>query len=301
MPAPSRVLVTFPGKLGDAIFSAPAMRKLASIHRTPVSLLLSLNCVPLERLFRAQTFIADVTFSADYVAEHMLWGVQPWCMPVSDPEHWDHIYHLGLRCEPLPECHLSDFIAGAYGLGPLNLEEASITLPGDPGPERRRSRKVVVHAFAGKMRSNPVRALLIGNYVRRAISRYPGLRVTLIAADSDAKDFYSACGLARLSQIEDIVNPEDLFEAARLIASAHLFVGVNSCCAALANALRTPSVVILNTGDWRWGGVGAGQGNIPIRELSPESLQQAIGDALSYPVNSPRMRTSAEPAHTIST
>lgn len=107
-----RIACAHPGKMGDALYSLPAIRELANRHGCKVDFYTSSYCAPLRRIFEAQSCIDRFIVSEQYVLQDFSCGGQPWQVPV--PDEYDAIYQLGFR--ELPHQPLPDHIATSVGL-----------------------------------------------------------------------------------------------------------------------------------------------------------------------------------------
>ena len=101
----NKIAVCHPGKLGDAIYTLPTIKKLKENLDCEVDFYTSLLCEPLRRLFEYQSCIS--TFN---VIEHgilnMGQGVQPWKMNV-DESQYSAVYQLGFEYFPNRQLHES--------------------------------------------------------------------------------------------------------------------------------------------------------------------------------------------------
>ncbi len=107
-----RIACAHPGKMGDALYSLPAIRELALRHGCKADFYTSSYCAPLRRIFEAQSCIDRFIVSEHYVLRDFSCGGQPWQVPV--PDEYDAIYQLGFR--ELPHQPLPDHIATSVGL-----------------------------------------------------------------------------------------------------------------------------------------------------------------------------------------
>ncbi len=115
----SRVLCTFSGKYGDALWSLPTVREIAWLTGGPVDFYVMPYYLGLVPLLAQQPYIQHVGVFQDWMRTHSQWGDQPW----QPPKHWeqgyDSVWHLGYRGHPgltAPDMPLVDFIAYQVGI-----------------------------------------------------------------------------------------------------------------------------------------------------------------------------------------
>lgn len=108
-----RVSFTHPGKMGDAMYSLPAMRYICNKLNTTCDFYTSEYCRPMKRLFEYQDFIDGFYVPDNYKIERMDMGIQPWYIPV-DLSLYQCVWQLGFR--QVPDRPLPDFIAMVAGV-----------------------------------------------------------------------------------------------------------------------------------------------------------------------------------------
>ena len=106
------IAVSAPGKLGDALYSLPAIRWLCEKHGCQADFYTSEFCRPMLRLMERQSCIRHARVSEEYVVSGDGPGIQPWFVPVPN-NGYEAVYHLGLRENP--HRNIRDHIAGSVG------------------------------------------------------------------------------------------------------------------------------------------------------------------------------------------
>jgi hypothetical protein len=117
-PSKSKVVCTFPGKLGDLLWSLPTMNAIARKHRCKIDVATSEYCRRALRFVSEQKFVRTAFVPEGYVIQYDSWGIQPWVMPVNG---YRHVYHLGFKSMPGLEDRLRDCIAREAGIEPLDF------------------------------------------------------------------------------------------------------------------------------------------------------------------------------------
>jgi len=116
----NKIACTHPGRLGDAIYALPAIKKVCQMREALADFYTSKYCRPLERLFGYQSYIHGFYMPDNYQIERMDMGVQPWRVPV-DIGLYDMTYHMGFRT--VPDKAIPDFIMESTGLStPARIE-----------------------------------------------------------------------------------------------------------------------------------------------------------------------------------
>ncbi len=108
-----RLGFTHPGKMGDAMYSLPAMRYICRKLDTTCDFYTSEYCRPMKRLFEYQDFIDGFYMPDNYRIQRMDMGVQPWYIPV-DLSLYETVWQLGFR--QVPDRPLPNFIAMVAGI-----------------------------------------------------------------------------------------------------------------------------------------------------------------------------------------
>lgn len=107
------IACTHPGKMGDALYALPSIRKIYEITGEKADFYTSKYCAPLKDLFEFQECINNFYMPDNYVVERMDMGVQPWRVPV-DMSLYNKTYHFGFR--RVPDRAIHEFIAIEAGL-----------------------------------------------------------------------------------------------------------------------------------------------------------------------------------------
>lgn len=110
----SKIAVTHPGKIGDCLYSLPAIRCLCMKYGEKADFWTSKYCSPLKRLMEYQSCIDEFHINEDYVMQHKEMGIQPWHLPVPNEKDYEVIYHLGFRA--FPNKYQADYICEIAGV-----------------------------------------------------------------------------------------------------------------------------------------------------------------------------------------
>lgn len=113
------IACSHPGKMGDCLYSLPAVKELCRKHSSKCDFYTSNWCASLRPIFEFQPFIRRFIVDEEYVGVDYL-GIHPVDMDI--PEGYDRVYQLGFRV--FPDRFLPDFICNNFGLEkqPLKLE-----------------------------------------------------------------------------------------------------------------------------------------------------------------------------------
>ncbi len=212
------ISVTFPGKIGDCLYTLPTLRELYKLNNEKVDFYTSQYCSSLRKLFECQSCINKFTVLDNYKISNMDCGVQPWKMevPVVD------VIHLGFRENPDRPLH--KYIGNLIGLKlddnifyeipySENTEgEYYILAPG--------GKKEFVQLFRRVVENFNHKVIVVGK-----LNEYFGYGV-------------NKTGL-------------DFLETTQLISHARGFIGTTSAHLVLANGFKISKVVLCNnmTGD----------------------------------------------------
>lgn len=238
-PGPNeKILVSFPGKLGDLIYTLPAVRSLARFYRTPVYYQTSDYCRAAVELVDSQPFIRNCFLDQAYRLEHDRYGCQPYRM--SEPPGFDRIFHLGFRPDllgasvlrrPLVET-FPFMLAQVYGLS-LKPDHESAYLMVEAAPP------TPTIAFQGfgltlmDMMDPQAQARLV-RFWKELFRRLEA--EVLVLSGQREKEYYRGWGL-------EVLTPSSLLETARIIKRSRCFVGVQSAAAALADGLKVGRLI----------------------------------------------------------
>lgn len=213
-----RLAFTHPGKLGDAIYTLPAIRWTCNHKDTTADFYTSEYCRPLKRLFEYQSCVDNVYFPDNYKIERMDMGVQPWYIPV-DRNLYDVVWQLGFR--QVPDRPLPNFIGVVAGIPFRDLqveyEYPEIKTIDEP---------YIVIAPRGKTVYEPMFLDIIEE------SKY---KVVQVGGHGDAVGNVNHPKIIDLSGL-------DMLETTSWIAGAKGFVGIMSAMLVLANGFDMPKI-----------------------------------------------------------
>lgn len=114
------IACSHPGKMGDALYALPAIKKACEINNCKADFYTSEYCRPMERLVKYQSYIDEFIIPKNYVVERMDMGVQPYIMPI-DEDKYENVYQMGFRW--VPDRAIPDFIALTCGIPlPVKVE-----------------------------------------------------------------------------------------------------------------------------------------------------------------------------------
>ena len=238
MASSARTLVTFPGKLGDLIYTLPAVMTLARSQNCLVTYQTSPYCRIAQSLVATQPYIDDCLIDEEYRLEHQKYGCQPYTM--GEPAGFDRIYHLGFRPEVTGDRILRQPLISTYF---QILEQVyGLTLPpydGSPylSVDSRETKNVIVFQGHGHTLMD-----LMDEKSRERLFRFWQTLFEMldykvvVVSGPDETAFYDRFDMP-------VHCPADMIETALLIKEARLFVGVQSAAAALADGLKTPRLI----------------------------------------------------------
>lgn len=114
----NKIACSHPGKLGDALYALPSIRKACEIDSAIADFYTSEYCRPMKKFMEYQSCINKVYIPDNYEIKRMDMGIQPYQMPI-DGSMYNRVYHLGFRW--VPDRAIPDFIALCTGI-PLPVE-----------------------------------------------------------------------------------------------------------------------------------------------------------------------------------
>ncbi len=217
-----KIACSHPGKIGDANYSLPTVKRIAELEHCQVDFYTSEVCRPLKRLFEYQSYIDKFYIPDNYKVERMDMGVQPWYVPI-DGHLYKKTYQLGFRS--CPNTDLPTFIGnqvGVDGLGRVQYEYPDFETLNEPyyvlAPRGNTTYKDLFIDFVNK---SPIPVVSIGaegefNYINAGINK---------------------CGL-------------DILETVTWIAKSQGFVGLMSSQLTLANGFDIPKVAVHDGRSW---------------------------------------------------
>jgi hypothetical protein len=110
-----------PGKIGDLLYILPSLRYIYEATRVKFDVYTSEYCLPVKELFEYQECVSGFYVAPDYIIERMDMGIQPWYVPIPNPEQYARIYQLGFRT--VPDRMLHQFIGEYAGISePLAIK-----------------------------------------------------------------------------------------------------------------------------------------------------------------------------------
>lgn len=249
---PKKIACTHPGKLGDALYSLPAIRWLCEQHGCQADFFTSEYCRPLFEFMRQQTCIDEVVIPSEYNPERYDCGVQPWQMPV--PSGYDMVYHLGFKSTP--ERRLVDWMSETVG-GPKGLPVRYDIEPRETGL----TKPYVVLAPRGQNDYSET--------FRQLCAKCP-LPVVQIGGRGEAVPGY---GIDRTG--------DDLMTTANIIQGAAAFFGLMSSQLVLANGFQIPKVVP-HSHQWDMRHVEWTPGNIYLANPTADQMLRCAGVGVRY-------------------
>ncbi len=236
------LLVTFPGKLGDLLYSLPVVRALGRRLGMPVEFMTSAYCAAALPLLQCQPYLSGVRLDTAYRLQVLGFGCQPWRM--SEPPGYRRVLHLGFRPQRARRLafrqHLIEYfflsLEHHYGLAlEPELDEPYLFL--EPSPPAASQPYLLLHPWGQSLEQAAPAGFreALFDYWRR-LAGLAALPVRLVLGPGE-----EAGPLARLGRVH---RPADLLELARLMLGAVCFLGVESAPAAVANGLKVPRLVL---------------------------------------------------------
>jgi len=213
-----RLAFSHPGKMGDALYSLPAIKYITEQKNTTADFYTSEYCKPITRLLEYQPYVDNVYIPDNYEITGTAVGIQPYHMPI-DGGLYDTVWQLGFK--QVPSCSLPEFIGRSAGIG------NSATLPIKyeyPDIETLDEDYIVLSA-----RGNTIYNLLFVNFVDTC-----PIKVVAIGGPGDYR-FNPHPNLLNITGL-------DMLETTTWIAKSKGFVGLMSAMLVLANGFDIPKV-----------------------------------------------------------
>lgn len=263
----SNVVMTVPGKLGDAIHQAAIPYWYWREKVVPVHLWLDENSLkPLVPLFEAQPWCASVTLKPGITSYHC--GGQPWHFELDTAAYEGlNIFHLGLRGFPQRQLTLECLATAnvALDVDPDTLAEYS---PFQVEPIRP-AKRLVLHGqgVCPHNRSTP-------SFWKFLARVWPELPTTFdeIAFVGSAEDLEVAA--SAYPDVERFADDGDFLKLAGFLAGSQAVIGCGSSVVALAQWLLKPTVrvhdPIASASKRIWDGLAKNQLNGTEYELRTE-------------------------------
>jgi len=236
-----RILATFPGKIGDLIYTLPAISKLQIHFGCRIDYQISAYCKPALKLLKTQSYIGDVIIDESYRIMHTKYGCQPYKM--NEPEGYDHIFHLGFR----PSLFGGSILDGSYHLIEVNfvtleriyklsldfnLEDQFLFI------EEHKKENYIVFNCGSFIQDQALlqRSYLVGKW--NVIFEELSHDEVVILCTQEERDFFSTYFN------KECIITDDLLEAALVIDNAKFFLGCQSACYAIAEGLKVPRLIL---------------------------------------------------------
>ena len=108
----AQLAAAHPGKMGDALYSLPAMRYIYGQTGSHFDFYTSEYCEPLRTLFEYQPYINNFIVSDTYKVERTDMGCQPAHVPI--PDKYDAVYQFGFT--EIPDTSLHQYMARKVGI-----------------------------------------------------------------------------------------------------------------------------------------------------------------------------------------
>lgn len=231
-------MVTFPGKLGDLIYTLPAVMALAQHSNSPITYLTSTYCRAVQSLVESQPYIDACLIDDEYQLEHLEYGCQPYTM--SEPAGFDRVYHLGFRPEITGNRILRQPLIATFFQ--ILKDVYDVTLPAYDGApyltvDSAEAEGVILfqghgHTLMDLMDSDSRERLF---RFWQQLFQMLDCKVLAVSGPNET-GFYDRFDLP-------VHCPADMLETARMIKKARLFVGVQSAVAALTDGLKAPRLI----------------------------------------------------------
>jgi hypothetical protein len=238
-----KIACSHPGKIGDAIYSLPAIRKACEMEKARADFYTSDYCRPMKRLFEYQSFIDGFYIPDSYHIERMDMGVQPYNLPI-DNSRYDRVYQMGFRW--VPDRAIPDFISLSVGIPlPVDIEydyPEFETLDKPYIVVAPRGETSFKELFNNVIEMSPVSVIVLGGF-----------------------GDYTGKGIDKTGL--------DLLETTTWIAKSIGFVGLMSSQLALANGFNIPKIAPHNGINWDMRHVVYGETNYyPVNPRPQEIL-----------------------------
>jgi hypothetical protein len=107
-------MATFPGRVGDILWSLATVAHLATSYGTALDFYIMPRHAAILPLLNIQPYIRRADVIDDWPFSHSSCGDQPWKPPAHIENWYERFWHLGYRSEP--QVPLIDFIASQHNL-----------------------------------------------------------------------------------------------------------------------------------------------------------------------------------------
>jgi len=213
------IATAHPGRLGDALYSLPAIKKICQLRECTSDFYTSSYCEPLRKLFERQSYIDNFYISPSYVVDNFGCGAQPWYVPI-DSNNYECVYQLGFRYTP--DTALHKFIGASIG---VSVDEIKYEFDDFPTLDE----PYIVVAPRGE---TSFKSLFIDICQKYADN------VVIIGGNGD----YINYGIDKTGL--------DMLETLTWISKAKAFVGMMSSQLVLANGFNIPKIVPHDGRSW---------------------------------------------------
>jgi hypothetical protein len=236
-------LCTFPGKLGDLLYSLPAVRQLKSeLKIDRIDFMTSSYCANITRLLAQQPCIDGAYVDRSYYMTSDAFGIQP--ADMSETGYYDKVFHLGFVRQILGNImayqHLAlvhyKTLSDRYGI----KLEPDITSPFLSPYGFEKMKVVTFHAHSKSIYQN-VRYKQVGEKLnetwKKLIAGIKKMGYTVRAiTDPDGALFHKQFDV-------EIMECHDAVDAAEAIDRSAMFLGVQSFPYVIAEGLRAPRMI----------------------------------------------------------
>lgn len=257
-------VVTFPGKLGDAILQWPVAYHWARLGGQKFTVWADKrSCAILEPLWRSQSMVEDVVWK-DGIEGYQCGG-QPWHfdLPTSDLVG-NTVYHMGLRGFPVRQITLETL---ANCKIPLDIDPETIASePAFEMPEKKPVNRLVLHGMAvyPHTKSTPG----FWKFLYSVAGELEGMFDEIVWTGNDRD---REVGRRVYPKWGEFADGGDFKKLADLIWDSRCMIGVGSAPIALAGALKVPAIRVHDQiGEHPrviWSNLGANQANETERDL----------------------------------
>ncbi len=244
-------VVTFPGKIGDALLQWPVIYQHAKTSKTSFHCWLDEHSLmPLVNLLKAQACVEGVELRPGI--EHWRCGGQPWDFGLTTDDYVQHeVIHMGMREFPREQITLQTvkWTQLRIDTAALAHEPSLVVVP--PDELMQRTDYIVLHGtFASHVSGTPgfwrflyqiapwitetfERAIFVGTPSERARARqlYPGI-----------KGMANGNAVAAWTGWSDFDDGGDFLPLASLVSGARMVIGSGSSVVTLAGALKVPCI-----------------------------------------------------------
>lgn len=218
------VAISHPGKMGDALYTLPAIRFLMGDWKAEVDFYTSEYCKPMWRLMEYQKGIRNFIIPPAYKILRNDTGIQPWEMPI-DRTAYLRVVHMGFRSTPTSE--LPSHIARSVGVPP---EEMPRVYYDYPEIQTLDEPYICVAPRGNTTYKDLFRDVIVNSPVAVAVIGGPADGVTAAERTIHDKPIIDLIGL-------------DMLETVSWLSKCVGFMGLMSAMLVLANGFDMPKVI----------------------------------------------------------